>query len=97
MSEPVLRAHLDTGETYDDPADDLLFEIIEEIARHRAIWVSVEKLADFTGETYARVERLSNGVLQVDRRLGADAEPEFVRLPGLHLAHEALVAWVRAL
>jgi hypothetical protein len=42
------------GDTYDDPSEDALFELLSDISAGDALWITVEKLSDATGQNYAQ-------------------------------------------
>lgn len=93
MSEPILRAKLDTGDVYDDPSEDALFELLSDIAAGGALWVIVEKIDAVDGQTYAQAIRLEDGSFQVERRLGSPETHETVAALDMRAAHELLTEW----
>lgn len=46
MTSPILRAQLENDDSYDDPSEDALFEILADIDAGEAPWVIVERLDD---------------------------------------------------
>jgi hypothetical protein len=93
MTGPILRAILDTDETYDDPSEDALFELLSDIAAGEALWIVVQKLDDPGGQTYAQAVRLADGSFQVERRLGSPQSHEATQLPDMRAAHQLLTTW----
>ena len=93
MSEPVLRAIMDTYDLYDDPSEDALFELLSAIAAGKAEWVIVEKVDALDGQTYAQAIRLEDGSFQVERRLGSPQTHETAIGLDMRAAHELLTAW----
>jgi len=70
MSEPVLRALTESGGIWDDPSEDLLYELLGDVERGDETWLIVERLADTSGQTYTQVIRSDNGSWTVERREG---------------------------
>lgn len=97
MTSPVLRAQLENEDTYDDPSEDLLFEILGDIDAGEALWVIVERLDDPNRQTYAQALRDEDGAYIVERRLGSEETHESTRTPGMREAHEILTRWAFAL
>ena len=97
MTGPQLRATLDTGETYDDPSEDALFVLLEDLAAHRALFVVVEPVHAPDEQTYVQAVRFDDGTFQVERRLGSPQTHETVTRLQLRPAHALLTQWVFAL
>jgi hypothetical protein len=97
MTSPLLRAVLENDDSFDDPSEDLLFEILSDIEAGDALWVIVERVDDATGQTYAQVLRDHDGTYIVERRLGNEATHESTRAPDMKEAHELLTRWAFAL
>jgi hypothetical protein len=68
--QPVLRAQTSQDEVYDDPSEDLLFELLADL-RAESDYLIVERPADASGQTYAQVMRTTAGYL-VERRDGSE-------------------------
>lgn len=88
---PVLVAQASTGERYEDPSEDLLFELLADLASERD-YVMVERLADTTGQTYAQAMRTDRGYL-VERRDGSEDTHAHAVTADLSKAHEDLTTW----
>jgi hypothetical protein len=56
-TQPVLRAIMESGETWDDPSEDLLFILLEDIRDKHELFVIVERVRDASGQTYMQVIR----------------------------------------
>lgn len=97
VADPILRAVLDNGDSYDDPSEDALFELLSDVARGDALWVIVEKVADTAGQTYTQAVRLESGEFQVERRLGIPETHEASSNLDMRAAHELLTRWAFAL
>jgi hypothetical protein len=88
---------LENGDTYDDPSEDALFMILEDLAAGDALWVIVEKISDSSNQTYAQAVRLDDGGFQVERRLGSPETHETTGPCDLRAAHAQLTRWSFAL
>jgi len=97
MTGPILRAVMENGESYDDPSEDALFLLFEDMAAGDARWVVIEKISDTSKQTYTQAVRLADGSFQVERRLGSPATHEAVGPVDLRTAHEQLTRWAFAL
>ena len=86
----MLRALTESGAIWDDPSEDLLFELLSDIDRGHGTWFIVERVADATGQTYIQVIQDGQGGWTVERREGG-------LLPALLEARDVLRAQVRAL
>lgn len=93
MAIPILRAAMDSGETYDDPSEDLLFELLSDIERGDEEFLIVERLADGTGQTYAQVRRTDHGQYQVEHRDGGPDRHFQAFTPDMRLAHMLVTGW----
>jgi hypothetical protein len=93
MSAPVLRATLESGETYDDPSEDLLFMLLEEIARDDEDFLVLERTADPSGQTYAQAARNPDGSWLVERREGSADRHFGATVEDLRQAHAVVTGW----
>ena len=91
--EPVLRATTSDGGVYNDPSEDLLYMLFEDIDRGEADFLIVKRLNDGTGQTYAQATRDDNGAWIVERREGAPDAHFTATFPDLRSAHAAITAW----
>lgn len=93
MPSPMFRAVMENGDTYDDPSEDVLLLLLEDLAAGDGSWIIVEKVADASGQTYAQALLLSDGSFQVERRRGSADTHEVARAQPLREAHELLTRW----
>jgi hypothetical protein len=93
MTDPMLRAVLDSGQTWDDPSEDLLFDLLSDIEAGEEEFMIVERTADETGHTYAQVRRTDDGLYQVEYRAGGPSRHFQAFTPDKRLAHSAITAW----
>ncbi|KRE63124.1 hypothetical protein ASG78_04920 [Nostocoides sp. Soil756] len=94
---PYLRATLENGAAYEDPSEDVLFMLLEDVAAGHSPWVIVDKPADSSQQTYAQAVRLADGLFQVERRRGDASTHEVTSALPLRDAHAKLTAWAYAL
>jgi hypothetical protein len=93
MSSPILRASTESGATWDDPSEDLLFELLSDVERGDERFIVVERLGDPTGQTYAQSIRNDDGSYLVERREGhRDAHFQHTAST-IREAHSLLTAW----
>jgi len=97
MTTRTFRAVMENGDTYDDPSEDVLLLLLEDLAEGDGSWVIVEKVVDASGQTYAQAIRLSDGSFQVERRRGSADTHEVAPAQPLREAHELLTRWAFAL
>jgi hypothetical protein len=70
MADTLLRATMESGATWDDPSEDLLYELVSEIERGDEKFMVIERLRDPTRQTYAQCVKQDNGSFLVERRDG---------------------------
>jgi hypothetical protein len=93
MTDPILRAETGSGPAWDDPSEDLLFELLTDLENGEAEFLIVERTADRTGNTYAQVLRNDNGLYQVEHRAGGPSQHFQAFTPDMRLAHRVITAW----
>jgi hypothetical protein len=93
MTEPMLRALTGSGQTWDDPSEDLLFELLSDIETGEEELLIVERTADKTGQTYAQVCRADDGRYQVEHRDGDPGHHFQAFTADKRFAHSLITAW----
>jgi hypothetical protein len=93
MTVPILRAIMESGETLEDPSEDLLFMLLEHIERGDEEFLVLERTADATGQTYAQAARNQDGSWSVERREGAADRHFGTKLADLRQVHAVLTGW----
>jgi hypothetical protein len=92
-AEPILRACPENGREWDDPSEDLLFELLRDIEDGHGTLLIVERTTDPSGQIYAQVLRREDGRYVVEHREG-DAEHHYGTVVlDLRAAHELLTGW----
>ena len=89
----VLRATTEQGHVWDDPSEDLLFELLTDVEEGTEQFVVVERPADASGQTYAQVILGGGGDWLLERRDGSADLHFAASLPDKQAAHQALTAW----
>jgi hypothetical protein len=90
---PILRAIPENGLTWDEPSEDLLFTLLQDIEDGLGSFLIVEQTADPTGQTYAQVLRRDDGCYIVEHREG-DAGHHFgTVVADMDAAHRVLTGW----
>lgn len=91
-SQPrVLRAETSEGEHDDEPSEDALLLLLEDLQEVQD-FVIVEDTRDADGQTDAQVMREPSGFL-IERRGGSEDTHEHAVSPDLRLVHEDLTTW----
>ena len=94
MDEPVLRALTEPGEAYDDPSEDLIFELLRDLdIGASGTFLIVERVADTSGQTYAQALRLDDGRYTVEYREGSADEHFTATVTDSRAAHVVLAGW----
>lgn len=93
MAAPILRAQTESGETWDDPSEDLLFELLSDVDSGSGTFLIVERTADVTGQTYAQALRLEDGRYLVEHRDGSPSAHFQTAVPDFRAAHALLTGW----
>jgi hypothetical protein len=89
--EFALRVETSGGETWNDPTEDRLLTLLEDLTGEGDYFMVV-RLADPSDQTYAQVLRTADGYL-VERRRGSEGSHEHARTTDPGTAHQALTTW----
>jgi hypothetical protein len=84
---------MESGEAFDDPSEDLLFELLGDIERGDEQFLIVTRLTDPSNETYAQTVRNDDGSWLVERRDGSRERHFAATLPDLGDVHRVMTAW----
>ncbi len=93
VANPVLRAIMESGETWDDPSEDLLFILLEDLSDKNELFVIVERTADTSRQTYMQVLRTDDSSYRLEHRHGSADRHFFAVTPDVRLAHRVLTDW----
>ncbi len=87
----LLRVETSQGEQYDEPSEDALFMVMEDL-QHDQDYFILENASDTTGQTYVQVMRVGDGFL-VERRSGSENTHEHATSTDLRKVHQDLTTW----
>ena len=93
MTAAILRASTENGAVWDDPSEDMLFILLEDVQRGDESRFVDERLADASGQTYIQVIQDGLGGWTVERREGGPERHFTVTVPDLRQAHAAMTTW----
>jgi hypothetical protein len=93
VANPVLRAITESGETWDDPSEDLLFILLEDVSDENGLFVIVERRADTSRQTYMQVTRMEDSGFRSEYRHGSAVRHFFAVTPDMRVAHRVLTDW----
>jgi hypothetical protein len=93
MTDPVLRATMASGTTWNDPSEDLLFELLTDIEAGDEDFLIVDRTGDPSGNTYAQVIRTHDALYQVEHRDGGPGRHFQAFTPDKRQAHSVLTGW----
>jgi hypothetical protein len=89
----MLRAKTEAGDQWDDPSEDLLFELLSDIEAGEGSFVIVELAADSNGQTYAQAARRDDGSYIVEYRDGSADRHYGTAVADMRTAHKLLTGW----
>jgi hypothetical protein len=88
--EPVIRATSESGDVIDDPSEDALFMMLEDIEAGEGTFLIVESLDDATGQTYVQTSRNDDGSHIVEYRDGGPTNHYGTVVGDMRAAHEII-------
>ena len=89
----TLRATAESGDTIDDPSEDALFMMFEDIEAGESSFLIVDRLADTTGQTYVQTSRNSDGSYTVEYREGGPEHHYRTVANDMRSAHSLVTGW----
>src|SRR5262249_12793515 len=93
MDAPILRAIPEEGEPWDNPTEERLFLMLQDIEAGQGDFVIVERTDDPARQTFAQALRHDDGTYTVEYR-ERDAEHHYAtNVPDLRTAWQLLVGW----
>jgi hypothetical protein len=93
MVAPILRAIVASGDVYDDPSEDLLFILLDDLDDADEEFLIVERTADASGQTYAQVCIGPDGRYQLEYRDGGPERHFQAFTSTKQVAHKVLTGW----
>lgn len=91
MREPILRATTEQGQVWDDPSEDLLYELLLDIEQKAELFVIVDRLDE--DEAFMQVVRLTDDSYLVERRTGSVESHVHAFSSDRELVHGVLTSW----
>ena len=92
-NDPILRACPEYGPSWDDPSEDLLFLLLQDIEAGEGTFLIVERIADPTQQTYAQAMLLEDGSYVLEHREGDSAHHYRTDVADMRAAHALLTGW----
>lgn len=89
----TLRATSEAGDTVDDPSEDALLMMFEDLEAGEGAFVIVDDLRDRSGHTYAQAARRDDGSYDVEYRDGGPDRHYGTEVPDHRAAHALLTGW----
>ncbi|RXZ45838.1 hypothetical protein ESO86_13035 [Agromyces binzhouensis] len=90
---PNLRVTTESGRTWDDPTEDYLFILLEDIDERDEEFLILERLGDASGQTYIQCRRNDEGRYLIERREGGPDRHYWTTAPDMRVAHELIASW----
>ncbi|MEU4392913.1 hypothetical protein [Kribbella sp. NPDC023855] len=90
---PVLRAITEDGGRWDDPSEDLLFDLLLDIENGSGSFLIVERTSDPHKQTYAQAARRDDGSYVVEHREGSAERHYGTEVADMRTAHKLLTGW----
>lgn len=84
---------MESGEIWDDPSEDLLFILLEDIRDKDELFLIVERVADASGQTYMQAIRTEDSRYRLEYRDGSPDRHFFAESTDMREAHDALTKW----
>lgn len=88
------RATTQSGQAFDDPSEDLLYQLFLEMESGKELFIVVERLNDATGRTFVQALRDDDGKYVVEQRGGGIQTHRGTVKPSMPTAHLALCDWL---
>ncbi|WP_433020290.1 hypothetical protein [Kribbella sp. CA-294648] len=90
---PVLRAITEDDERWDDPSEDLLFDLLSDIENGLGGFLIVERTSDPGKQTYAQAARQDDGSYVVEHSEGSADRHYGTVVADMRAAHQLLTGW----
>jgi hypothetical protein len=87
------RATMQSGRSYDDPSDDLLYRLFLDMEAGQELFMVVHRLGDAGGQGFVHVLRDDDGAYVLEQRSGEAGHSGIVK-PTMPWAYLALCDWI---
>lgn len=88
------RATTQSGQAFDDPSEDLLYQLFLKVEAGEELFIVVERLNDATGRTFVQALRADDGKYVVEQRGGDIDTHRGTVKASMPAAHLALSDWL---
>ncbi len=89
----VLRATTESGDTIEDPSEDALRLLFEDLEAGEGTFLIVESVGDTDGQTYVQAARSGDGTYVVEYRQGSADQHFQTTAPDFSEAHALVMMW----
>jgi hypothetical protein len=89
----VLRATSESGDVLDDPSEDALRLMFQDLEAGRGTFLIVESLANPSGQTFVQAARGDDGTYVVEYRQGSSDQHFQTTAPDFREAHALVTTW----
>lgn len=91
----ALRATVESSDVVDDPSEDALFMMFEDLEAGEGTFLIVDSLQDSTGQTYAQTSRNPDGSYVVEYRDGGPDHHFRTEVADMRSAHALVTGWAQ--
>jgi hypothetical protein len=92
--QPILRASNEAGESYDDPSEDVLFELLRELGEDNSFLI-VDRLD--RPDSFMQTVRDGSGTFVVEYREGSKESHYATTIDSMRETHKVMTAWASEL
>lgn len=91
VTQPTLRATTESGAVWDDPSEDLLFELLSDLEQGKESFLVIHRLG--AADTYIQVLLQDDQTYLIERRGGGPSSHFAATTPDKGTVHEVLTQW----
>ena len=84
---------MESGDKWDDPSEDLLFILLEDIRDKHELFMIVERVRDASGQTFIQAIRTEDAQYRLEYRDGSADRHFFAITADMREAHDILTKW----
>ncbi len=92
MTAPTIAVRMESGKVWEDPSEDFLFMLFEEVNEGESDWLIIERLSDTSGQTYLQSAKDEDGFV-VEYRDGSPDSHFGAYVSDFRKAHEIATGW----
>lgn len=89
---PILRATNECGQVYDDPSEDLLFDLLDELGEENSFLI-VERTESERADYFMRTEIGPDGTFVLEYREGPPETHFSTTVESMRRVHEVMTRW----